>query len=273
MQSHYLLKFSHFLRIIYKILVKYTQKYYLCVYFLLFIINMRKIIFAALAFLAVSTSATFFSSCNDTKSYADYVNDERHHIQKWLDYQGFEIAGKFDEEQINDIAEAILEDSISPSEFIELGKWYEITEGDFKRLCFRINSWGNDFPNMKSDKKFYENENVLVRYQDLYCLNEYDYDGSSANIAGDNLDPNSYEICYNWSRRYYSNMYYSYSYSTGSSYECTSGGLGFPIRFLWQGGDASIIIPFNIVSSAYSQYYYTLYYGTVRYTKPNYLPE
>ena len=69
---------------------------------------MRKIIFAALAFLAVSTSATFFSSCNDTKSYADYVNDERHHIQKWLDYQGFEIAGKFDEEQINDIAEAIL---------------------------------------------------------------------------------------------------------------------------------------------------------------------
>lgn len=213
------------------------------------------------------------TSCNDTKSYADYVNEERHYIQQWLDYQGFEVTAKFDEEEIENIAKAILEDSIPPSEFIELGKWYQITEGDFKRLCFRVNSWGDGYPDMKSKKKFYEDDNVLVRYEDLNCLTDYDYSDDAKNIIGDNLDPNSYEICYSWRRNYYSNTYYAYSYSTGSSYECDSGGLAFPIRFLWQGGEASVIVPFNIVSSKFSNYYYTLYYGTVRYTKPNYLPQ
>lgn len=212
------------------------------------------------------------SSCDSTKSYAEYVSDERHNIQRWLDYNDIDIAGKFDEEQLDDIAEAVLEDSICPSTYIELGKWYQVTEGDFKRLCFRINNWGNGYPDMNSKKKFYEDENVLVRYENLRCLTGYDYEDESNNVLGDNLDPNSYEICYNWSRSYYSNSYYVYN-STGSSYECTSGGLGFPIRFLWEGGDASIIVPFNLAPSDLSQYYYTLYYGTVRYTKPNYLPQ
>lgn len=230
---------------------------------------MKKIFYAALILVA----GMVISSCNDPKSYADYVSDERHFIQDWIDYQNIEIADKFDEEQIEDMAKAILEDSICPSDFIELGKWYQITEGDFKRMLFRINSWGNDYPNMRSPKKFYEDENILVRYQDLYCLSNFDYNDPESNSVGDNLDPNSYEICYSWRRNYYANTYYSYYYSTGSSYECNSGGLAFPIRYLWQGGEASIIVPFNLVSSSFSQYYYTMYYGTVRYTKPNYLPE
>lgn len=227
-----------------------------------------------LGFVIVSLLAGYIcSSCNDTKSYADYVNDERHYIQDWVDYNDFKIAAKFDEEQINNMATAILEDSICPSDFIELGKWYEITDGDYKRMLFRINNWGTDYPNMSSKKKFYVGDNILVRYQDLYNLTSYDYTEPEKNIAFDNLDPNSYEVCYNWNSYYYASTYYSYSFGTGSSYECTSGGLGFPIRFLWHGGEASIIVPFNIVSSSYSSYYYTLYYGTVRYTKPNYLPE
>jgi len=234
---------------------------------------MKKLLYIAALFVGCTLMTGFVSSCNDTKSYADYVSDERHYIQDWLDFKGIQIAGKFDEEQINDMTDAILDDSIHPSEFIELGKWYQITEGDYKRLCFRVNKWGNDSENMKSSKKFYEDENVLVRYEDLYCLTGFDYDSLENNSVGDNLDPNSFEICYNWQRSYYSNSYYSYYYSTGSSYECTSGGLAFPIRYLWEGGEASIIVPFGLVSSTYSSYYYTLYYGTVRYTKPNYLPQ
>ena len=234
---------------------------------------MKKIIFAFIAVMASTLSAGFFSSCSDTKSYADYVSEERHYIQEWIDYNGFEIAGKFDEDQIDEMDKAILEDSICPSDFIELGKWYMITEGDFKRLYFRINNWGNDYPNMKSAKKFYEEENILVRYEDLNCLTEYNYEDIESNIIGDNLDPISYQICYNWSRNYYATTYYGNQYGTGSSYECNSGGLGFPIRFLWQGGEASLIVPFNLASSDLSAYYYTLYYGTVRYTKPNYLPQ
>lgn len=234
---------------------------------------MKKIVFAVIAILASSLTASLLSSCNDPKSYADYVNDERHYIQQWIDYQGYDIAGRFDDEQISKLAEAILEDSVCPSDLIELGRWYQINEGDYKRLLFRINSWGNGYPDMRSDKKFYEDDNVMVRYEDLYCLSDYDYSEGATNTSGDNLDPNSYEICYSWRRNYYSNMYYAYSHATGSNYECDGGGIAFPIRFLWEGGEASVIVPFNLTSSAFSQYYYTMYYGTVRYTKPNYLPQ
>lgn len=234
---------------------------------------MKKFLSTVFSFLACSLSISFLSSCEDAKSYAEYVKDEENYIQRWIDYNDYEIAERFDEEQLSKMATKILEDSISPSEFIQLGKWYEVTEGDFKRLLFKINDWGKGYPDMKSKNKFYEDENVLVRYENLLCISEYDYSEGATNISGDNLEPENYKICYNWRRNYYSNTYYSYSYSSGSSYECTSGGLGFPIRFLWQGGDASIICPFNLIPSNLSSYYYTLYYGNIRYTKPNYIPQ
>jgi len=234
---------------------------------------MKKILFTILSFVICSLAVGSLSSCSDTKSYADYVSDEEEYIQRWIDYNNFEVVGSFDADQLKKISAKVLEDSISPSEFIELGKWYSINEGDFKRLVFRINDWGKGYPDMKSNNKFYEDENVLVRYENLYCISEYDYSEDATNVVGDNLDPNSYQICYNWRRNYYSTSAYSYYYSSGSSYECTSGGLGFPVRFLWQGGDASIICPFNLISTSLSSYYYTLYYGTIRYTKPNYLPQ
>ena len=184
---------------------------------------MKKFLFVILSFLSCSLAVSSLSSCSDTKSYADYVKDEENYIQRWIDYNQFEIAGKFDEEQLDKMADKVLEDSIRPDEFIELGKWYQVSEGDFKRLMFRVNDWGKGFPDMKSKNKFYEDENVLVRYDSLFCISEYDYTEGAKNISGDNLEPNSYQICYNWRRNYYSNTYYSYSYSTGSSYECTSG--------------------------------------------------
>jgi hypothetical protein len=114
---------------------------------------------------------------------------------------------------------------------------------------------------------------VLVRYDSLFLLTGFDYDDLDENTKADNLDPNSFLICYNWNRSYYASSYYSYYYSTGSGYECTSGGIGFPIRFLWEGGQASIICPFSLAESTYSSYYYTLYYGEITYTKPTYLPQ
>ena len=164
--------------------------------------------------LAITTivAAIVCTSCNDTKSYAEYVSDERHYIQEWIDYNDIVVADKFDEEQINDMAEAILVDSVCPSEFIELGKWYQITDGYYKRMLFRINSWGNEYPDMRSSKKFFENENVLVRYQNLLNLSDYNYIEPEKNIALDNLDPNSYEVCYSWNRNYYCYQGYAYSY-------------------------------------------------------------
>jgi len=248
---------------------------------------MRKSILIAACLIFV---CSWLASCSKTETYAELVEQEKGYIDDWIKGNPYDINfGHIiskDEEWLDEITEAILEDSIHPSKYIELGQWYKITEGNFKRLYFKINSWGRDgldsienpsqeqvLTAMRNTKKIYSGKNVLVRYDSLYLLSNFDYDDLDENVKGGNLEPNSFMICYNWNPSYYATSYYSYQYSTGSSYECTSGGIGFPIRFLWEGGEASIICPFSLVESTYSSYYYTLYYGSIKYTKPNYLPQ
>ncbi|MBO6012365.1 MAG: hypothetical protein J6P82_02455 [Bacteroidales bacterium] len=252
---------------------------------------MKKLLFLAGSLLLACMWA---ASCSDTETYADLVDDEKKAISKWIKnspYVDFGHITAKDEDWVDWTADSVLTDSLHPSQIgIELGKWYRITEGDFKRLFFCIRSFGNDGLDslrengieptreqyrtaMRNKKKFYAGRNVLVRYDSLFLLTGFDYDDLDENTKADNLDPNSFLICYNWNRSYYASSYYSYYYSTGSGYECTSGGIGFPIRFLWEGGQASIICPFSLAESTYASYYYTLYYGEITYTKPTYLPQ
>ncbi|MCR5394712.1 MAG: DUF4827 domain-containing protein [Bacteroidales bacterium] len=254
----------------------------------------RTLLFAGALALTLS-----YTSCSDTQTYADLVATEKEAISTWItvDPQGANFGNIIskDEDWLDDITEDVLEDDMHPEQCgLELGQWYRITEGDFKRLYFRINSWGNEGAEMdslrangitptdeqyatamQSKKKFNStsNHDVLIRYDHMWMMTNYDYEDEDENIEYDNLDANSYVICYNWNPSYYASTYYSTYYSTGSSYECTSGGLAFPIRFLWEGGNASIICPFSLVESALSSYYYTLYYGEIEYTKSTYLPQ
>ena len=119
-------------------------------------------------------------------------------------------------------------------------------------------------------RSFYVGKNVLVRYDNQYIISEYDYDDPSENVGRDNLDPVDWLKCYSWNTAYYATNYYSYYAGSNASDECTSGGLAFPIRFLWDGGKASIICPFSLAESTFSGYYYTFYYGDIEYLKPNY---
>lgn len=234
------------------------------------------------------------SSCKDTQSYADLVDAEKSSISKWIDGNPYGIdfgnVISHDESWLNDVTKKVLRDSVAPSEFIQLGQWYTFSNGDFKRYYFRINDWGNS-PKMqgkggsfyenkitsdefqKPDGKKYGSSNIMVRYDSLFCISQFDYKNVSKNVSGNNLDPNSYLLIYSWRSNYYSTNYYSMYYSTTSSYECTSGGLAFPCRFLWYGGSATMIVPFSLVPKEFSSYYYTLYYGDVTYTRPNYMPQ
>lgn len=234
------------------------------------------------------TGCSWFTSCKDAVTYAELVEQEKGYISQWTIDNPYNIDFdhiiSWDEEKLNNVTKHVLTDSIHPSNYLELNQWYSISEGDFKRLYFCIRSWGNDgvtdYNNedelsaaMRNKKKFYNYRNVLVRYDSLYNISQFDYEEIKNNAKGDNSDPISFLICYNWNSSYYCNNYYGASYGTGSNYECTSGGIGFPIRFLWEGGKASIICPFSLVESAFSSYYYTMYYGKITYTQPNYLPK
>ena len=218
----------------------------------------------------VACGAAALVACSDTETYADLVNNERRHIASFVEKQGIQVDAKWDEEKVNDVTSKIINDSICPSEFIELNRWYQITEGDFKRLYFQIKSWGNGYPDMRS-RKFYTGSNALVRYDSCYVLNGFtDFSTGKA----DNLDPNSYEIIYSWRPGYYADTYDSYIYGGAvNNYQCTSGGMAFPMRFLWEGGEAAVIVPFSIGTTMDQTYYITTYYGSIRYLRPNYLPE
>lgn len=251
---------------------------------------MKKILY----FIATVLLAASFSACNDTQTYADLVNNEEDCIDHLITTEGFQVTS-ISEETMKDWTNRVLKDSIDPATLIDLNRWYTIKEGDFKRLYFRINDWGEGRnrwlawknyqyevehgvnPEVRPDSvSFYTNKivsgsYVLVRYDSLYLMS--DTLNIHTSTPANNYSPYSYQIIYGWNEAYYASTYYSYYYGSSSAYSCTSGGLAFPVRFLWYDSDVSLIVPFSLVPSDYSSYYYTLYYGRVKYSKPNYLPE
>lgn len=232
---------------------------------------MRKLFYTAAVAVLMGCGASGISSCSSSETYADLVNAENRYIDNFVSYLGISTYKTLDEDDVDEITDFILTDSIHPSAYIELNQWYRVDEGDFKKLYFKIKSWGNDQYGFQSGK-FMTGSNVLVRYDSCYQLDD-DFESFIVDEKGDNLDPNSYEIIYSWNDTYYATTYYASYYGTGSSYECTSAGLAFPVRFLWNGGEASLIVPFSLSSTADKSSYTTLYFGSVKYTKPNYLPQ
>ena len=229
---------------------------------------MKKILFAA-SILAMSAWTCCMTSCSDTETYADLVDAEKSYISSFMSYADI-TAKSVDEDWVETVTKAVITDKKDPADYIELGQWYAITEGDFKRLYFQIKDWGKRNENDLEECKFTTGSNVLVRYDSCYNLGTFeDFESGK----GSNLEPNNYEIIYSWNSAYYASTYYGSHYGTGSNYECTSGGLGFPVRFLWEGGEVALIVPFSLSSTAEQSYYLTCYYGVVKYTRPNYLPE
>lgn len=213
------------------------------------------------------------AACTSTgKTYAELVEDEANYISRFMGMENIN-AINIDEDDVADLTKKVLTDSVHPSKLLKLNQWYTITEGDCKRLSFKIKSWGND---SNYDKAFYRDKFntgsfALVRYDSLYQLN--DTVDINKQRPLDNLDPYDYELIMNWNTTYYQSTYYSAYYSSNKSYECTSGGVGFPLRFLWYNGRVSLIVPFSLVSTDMQNYYYTLYYGDVIYKQPTYIPD
>lgn len=209
------------------------------------------------------------ASCSDTKSYADLVSDEEGYIKKFKEYAGIN-AIEIDEDELNSWTTKVLIDSIDPGTLVKKDQWYMISEGDFKRLYFRIKDFGD-----RQDGSFFKNKittgsSVLVRYENAYLLNSFE--SFEKNAAADNLSPYNYLMINNWNISYYASQYYSYQYGSSSSNACTSGGQAFPVRFMWYGGEAELIVPFSLVPTEFSNNYYTIYYGKIKYSKPTYIP-
>ena len=189
---------------------------------------MKKLLYT----LSVLLFAAVYASCSDTQTYADLVNNEENCINYLVTTENLDVISTTDE-TLENWTNYVPKDSISPADYIQLGQWYTVTEGYFKRLYFRINDWGTGFhrwqawkayndsianhlsPSVKPDSvSFYDNKivngsYVLVRYDSLFLMT--DSLDIHSDTPADNLNPYSYKIIFGWNPAYYATTYYSYS--------------------------------------------------------------
>ena len=152
---------------------------------------MKKLLYTLFVLLFVAV----YASCSDTQTYADLVNNEENSINYLVTTENLDVIS-INEETMENWTNYVLKDSISPADYIQLGQWYTVTEGYFKRLYFRINDWGTGFhrwqawkayndsiadhlsPSVKPDSvSFYDNKivngsYVLVRYDSLFLMTD-----------------------------------------------------------------------------------------------------
>lgn len=183
------------------------------------------------------------SSCSDSKTYAQLLDDEKKAIKNFISLTNDSL--KFSETinvsaaQLEEYTAQASWDSIDNKHF-ELNKWYKFEDG----LYMRINSFGD------TSQMFKSRDGVVIRYWDTYNL--LTYTGSDSKKIN-NLADDSYWLIDPWT------VNYSGQFGTG---------IAFPIRFLGDKGEVSLIIPSKLGTTNDAQAVVPYYYGSVSYILP-----
>lgn len=190
---------------------------------------MRKIIGFTLALAAF---VVIFSACSSSETYADKLKNESKAIDRFVK-----------ERELN-VLKSMPED-------------YKFGENDYYKdedsgIYLRIISRG-DTEKMASKDKL---PLVLFRYYGTLRFSTADTTKYSNN---GNLDP----ISFTYGN---SNTYTDY-YSSNYSYSFLSPACAFPLDYVGEGGEVSMIVPFANGSAMQQSSYEPLFYGRIKYTK------
>ncbi|MEG1586002.1 MAG: DUF4827 family protein [Bacteroidales bacterium] len=178
-----------------------------------------------------------FTSCDDNKTYAQKLDDEKDAIKKFIAEQKITFTSVSENALLKYQADAA--NWSEGTTHFELDKWYKFEDG----LYMRINRFG-DTTQMYSK---INNPNIVIRFDS--CYNLLTYDNPSSPFTS-NEDTYQAWLLTAWRPGYPS------KFGTG---------LDFPIRYLGQKGNVSLIVPSKLGMAVDQQEVIPYYYKTVSY--------
>lgn len=193
---------------------------------------MRKIIGFIFASIIVTIA---FSACNNDETYADKLKNEEKAIDRFIKDRGIVVLNTFPSDTV----------------FAENEFYRDEESGIYVRVINKGNT-----SNMAS--KTNPQTQVLFRFYDTELFATEDTVKYSNNTQ---MDP--FQFVYGDANTY---NYADYS-SDYSKYLFLSPGCAFPLEYVGEMGEVSVIVPFANGSSYQQGNYQPIYYGRIQYTK------
>lgn len=187
-------------------------------------------------------AAVAITSCDNNKTYAEKLADEKDAIKKFVAEQNITSISVSEEKLADYKADA---NSWLPGKLhFEEGQWYKFDDN----LYMRINDYG-DTTNMYINMNF---PDIVIRFDS--CYNLLTYDNLSSDFIGNETSTSGGWLLAGW------NTTYPSAYGSG---------LDFPVRYLGVRGNVSLIVPSKLGMSADTQNVIPYFYKTVTYN-PSY---
>ena len=194
---------------------------------------MRKLMSFILAFV---TLAIISSACSNSETYADKLKNESKAINRFIK-----------ERELN-----ILKSMPVDYEFGENDYYLDEDSGIYLRIIDR----GDTEKMASKGSSDRMGSDVYLRFYSTLRI------GTSDTTAySNNLDYGPIEFVYG-----NSSTYTDYS-SSGYSYSFLSPACAFPLDYVGEGGEVSMIVPFANGSAMQQSYYEPIFYGRIKYTK------
>lgn len=190
-----------------------------------------------------------FCSCDDNKTYAELLADEKEAIRKFVEKENLKEATYITDEELVLYRKDAADWSEGKTHF-SLNKWYKFEGG----IYLKINNFGNK-------KRMFDditNPTIIVRFDSCYNLLTF-VDLKSPQINNvedpyniwqiDGWNPND-----TWDSRYSSSL---------------GLGLDFPVRFLGNKGEVSLLVPSKLGTETAMSAVVPYYYRNIRYIESN----
>ncbi|MEG0947849.1 MAG: DUF4827 family protein [Bacteroidales bacterium] len=187
-------------------------------------------------------AAVAFTSCDDNKTYAEKLADEKDAIKKFVAEQ--QIKATFVSEDQLATYQTDAANWLPGTTHFALSEWYKFDDN----LYMRINNYG-DTTSMFIKKNL---PDIVIRFDSCYNLLTYD-NLSSPFVGNENPTANPWYL-QAW------NPNYAGQFGTG---------LEFPLRYLGNNGNVSLIVPSKLGLSGDTQSVTPYFYKTVTYTLSN----
>lgn len=207
---------------------------------------MKKLLFLFCGLLAIGS---LFQSCDDTKTYAEMLEDERNAVSKFIREQGIQVISQDEFERNGNVTD------------LERNEYVSLSDGVYMQIV----DAGSEDP----EDAFVNNDEICVRFveQDLLndgavtCFNIYLEEYADANQYY--IDPAvfRYTLSANYAYGTFIQLAYAWSVAHSSSTEVPSGWL-LALPFVGNNAHVRLIVPSSMgiseAQSTVTPYYYDI---------------